>query len=49
MVEDYEVKLREEQQLREEDVNNLEEELRQKEAHMNEVLQQLEHDNSLKT
>lgn len=38
MVEDYEIKLREEQNLREEDVNNLEDEMRSKEAQMNDII-----------
>lgn len=48
MVEDYELKLKEEQTLREEDVNNLEDEMRVKESHLNDIMQSLEHDNSLK-
>lgn len=48
MVEDYEQKLREESSLREEDVNALEDEMRAKESHLQDMIQQLEHDNSLK-
>ena len=48
MIEDYEQKLKEEQQNHEEDVEMLRDDMHEKEVQQQEYINQLEHDNSLK-
>lgn len=49
MVEDYEQKLREESQQHEEDQQMLQDELHEKEREMQEIINQLDHENSMKS